>query len=434
MTSRADPAPAPYWPGRLGGGVDHFGVGGQPEVVVRRQAQHPPPVERPPPAPTPTPAPAPAAAAPPPRALAPPRRRTPADRATAGASARPVQRSCSPALRLAGRAVARAAAVASSMAAAVAAPGGRARPRVMARGGMSTTTSPRGRTIDAAGAGGLGDFGADLEVLGERLLGRPVGDQLDADHQAALADLADVGVVGQRGQEAGQRLDLGRQRFQDRLRLRRRRGWPAPRRSTAGSRSRSGRGRASGAPRAGPGRRRTPRSVASVADSGRYPPVRPLARQRMSGSTPSCSQANIFPVRPKPVATSSTISSTPWRRAMSAHAAEMAVGGGDDAGRPLHQRLDHHGRDPVAFPGQHVLEGVGAAQPAVGRRQVEGAAVAVRRRDRGRGEQQRAVRLVEAVDAADRHRPDRVAVVGVLQPHERRAGPRPGGASRSTPS
>ena len=31
------------------------------------------------------------------------------------------------------------------------------------------------------------------------------------------------------------------------------------------------------------------------------------------GATPSCWQANIVPVRPKPVATSSQISSTPWR-------------------------------------------------------------------------------------------------------------------------
>ena len=38
-----------------------------------------------------------------------------------------------------------------------------------------------------------------------------------------------------------------------------------------------------------------------------------LARQSRSGATASCSHANIVPVRPKPVATSSQISSTPWR-------------------------------------------------------------------------------------------------------------------------
>ncbi len=39
----------------------------------------------------------------------------------------------------------------------------------------------------------------------------------------------------------------------------------------------------------------------------------PLASVMKSGVTPSCSQANIVPVRPKPVATSSQISRTPWR-------------------------------------------------------------------------------------------------------------------------
>ena len=47
------------------------------------------------------------------------------------------------------------------------------------------------------------------------------------------------------------------------------------------------------------------------ADSGITPPPSALPRQRMSGTTSQCSTANILPVRPMPVCTSSAISSTP---------------------------------------------------------------------------------------------------------------------------
>jgi Na+/H+-dicarboxylate symporter len=46
------------------------------------------------------------------------------------------------------------------------------------------------------------------------------------------------------------------------------------------------------------------------------PEAIPLATQTMSGSTPKCSIANIFPVRPMPDCTSSTISSMPCCLAM----------------------------------------------------------------------------------------------------------------------
>ena len=52
-------------------------------------------------------------------------------------------------------------------------------------------------------------------------------------------------------------------------------------------------------------------SVAIVAPIGITPPPRALARHIMSGCTFSCSQANILPVRPIPVCTSSKISSAP---------------------------------------------------------------------------------------------------------------------------
>src|SRR5467141_848212 len=54
------------------------------------------------------------------------------------------------------------------------------------------------------------------------------------------------------------------------------------------------------------------RSVVSVAASGRNPPVRPLATHIKSGNTPARSQANIRPVRPNPVRTSSAMSKTSW--------------------------------------------------------------------------------------------------------------------------
>ena len=53
-------------------------------------------------------------------------------------------------------------------------------------------------------------------------------------------------------------------------------------------------------------------SEATVTASGRYPAVRPFDRQMMSGSIGPCSQANIVPVRPKPVMTSSAINRMPW--------------------------------------------------------------------------------------------------------------------------
>ena len=53
--------------------------------------------------------------------------------------------------------------------------------------------------------------------------------------------------------------------------------------------------------------------VVSTADKVMYPPVNALPMHMMSGSTPACSQAKSFPVRPNPVAISSKINSTPYR-------------------------------------------------------------------------------------------------------------------------
>lgn len=53
----------------------------------------------------------------------------------------------------------------------------------------------------------------------------------------------------------------------------------------------------------------------------------PLPVAIMSGDTPSCSQANHFPVRPMPVMTSSEINSMSWRSQMSRKARRYPMGG-----------------------------------------------------------------------------------------------------------
>ena len=61
--------------------------------------------------------------------------------------------------------------------------------------------------------------------------------------------------------------------------------------------------------------------AATVADRGRYPPVMPLPRHIRSGRIPHSWLANIAPVRPNPVATSSQMSGTPRAWTASANAA-----------------------------------------------------------------------------------------------------------------
>ena len=74
----------------------------------------------------------------------------------------------------------------------------------------------------------------------------------------------------------------------------------------------------------------------------------PFATHIRSGETPSCSQANIRPVRPKPVATSSQISSTSWRSHSSRTAAQVARRVHEHPGRALHERLHDHRRHLAA--------------------------------------------------------------------------------------
>ena len=120
-----------------------------------------------------------------------------------------------------------------------------------------------------------------------------------------------------------------------------------------------------------------------------------------------------MPVRPKPVATSSQMSSTPARRQASPSCADVAGVGAQHARRPLHQRLDDDGGQ---FAGMRLDGGAGLVGPArVG--------VAGRAHD---GEAQRIEDGAEHAAVAERERADGVAVVGVAQGQE-------GGAARLAP-
>ena len=126
----------------------------------------------------------------------------------------------------------------------------------------------------------------------------PGVDQLDGEHRAAAADVADPRVVGLRARAAApSRAPRSRGRGRPGRRPRWSRSPPARRRRRAGCRRRCRRGR-----------RRAAASIISArpvtAESGR-PPAMPLAVTMRSGTTPSWSQANMSPVRAKPVCTSS---------------------------------------------------------------------------------------------------------------------------------
>ena len=105
-----------------------------------------------------------------------------------------------------------------------------------------------------------------------------------------------------------------------------------------GCRRRSSRARRRPTPRAGrPGRPSRPSGI---------PDAMPLADSRMSGLTPQCSTAHIFPVRPAPDWISSAISRIPCSSQIVAQALEEAVLGDDVAALAL-DRLDDDRRDLV---------------------------------------------------------------------------------------
>ena len=65
----------------------------------------------------------------------------------------------------------------------------------------------------------------------------------------------------------------------------------------------------------------------------------------MSGVTDACSQANMRPVRPNPVNTSSAMSSVPCASHSRLHAGQEFRRPDDHAARALQHRLDDHGGD-----------------------------------------------------------------------------------------
>ena len=66
--------------------------------------------------------------------------------------------------------------------------------------------------------------------------------------------------------------------------------------------------------------------LAIIAPSG-MPEAIPFATSRMSGTTPVCSAANIFPVRPIPDWTSSKTSRMPWRSQIARSPGRKSAGG-----------------------------------------------------------------------------------------------------------
>ena len=71
----------------------------------------------------------------------------------------------------------------------------------------------------------------------------------------------------------------------------------------------------------------------------------PLPSTMRSGRSPHCSDANSVPVRPKPVATSSQISSTSCSRHAACNGANVGGRGELHPRGALHERLDDHGRE-----------------------------------------------------------------------------------------
>ena len=67
-------------------------------------------------------------------------------------------------------------------------------------------------------------------------------------------------------------------------------------------------------------------SVEITALRGKPPPM-PLPTVMMSGTTPSCAEPHIRPVRPKPVIISSAMRSAPWSWAMACTARRKPSGG-----------------------------------------------------------------------------------------------------------
>ena len=144
----------------------------------------------------------------------------------------------------------------------------------------------------------------------------------------------------------------------------------------------------------------------------------PLAIARRSGDTSSCWQANILPVRPKPVATSSTMSSVPCRshssrtrRSQPSGSISMPAAACTSGSTTTPATSSPCAASTASSDSRQWMSQVASSLPVR-------AAVAVGVLRAQHVEDERPERLVEALDAADRDRAERVAVVGVAQRHE----------------
>ena len=157
---------------------------------------------------------------------------------------------------------------------------------------------------------------------------------LDADHQAQAADLADERVALRPVASSPSRSCIAADARRCAVR-----GLDQPQRG-------QGRAQATGLPPKVEAWLPLGQSItearATIAPSGR-PLAIPLARQTMSPATPQCSLANILPVRPKPVWTSSSTSRTPCS-SQSVPQARAGTPAGDDVAAFALDRLDEDRR------------------------------------------------------------------------------------------
>ena len=163
--------------------------------------------------------------------------------------------------------------------------------------------------------------------------------------------------------------------------------------------------------------------VQSVTASGSEPPVMPLARQRMSGATPACSQANSVPVRPQPVITSSAMNRAPCACGDALQLAQDAALDRSACRRRRGSAARRSAR-PTGSAAQAASKASSVVLLAAGRRERNALDV----------EQQRLVGRVEHAARADRHAADRVAVIAVLERDDAAARRRRCCASSRAPS
>ena len=144
----------------------------------------------------------------------------------------------------------------------------------------------------------------------------------------------------------------------------------------------------------------------------------------MSGATPACSQANSGPVRPKPVSTSSAMSSSAVWRSISRERAQR-------------RRADHMRMPPAPrSSGSTITAASSAAALRDERSSADDGVASTGSGSRATVEQLVGERIGEQSARADAHRAERVAVVRVLERDDRAAAARRGSAStaaRSSP-